>query len=54
MLPTDALVRSACFDQMSCRLGILPERSGHEAALPRNAMGPQAVRNMAGTGDEAL
>lgn len=54
MLPTDALVRSARFDQVLWRLGILPARSGHGTALPWNAMGPEAVRNTAGTGDEAL
>ncbi len=47
MLPNDALVQSARFDQMIWRLGILPARSGYGAALPWNAMGPEAVRNTA-------
>ena len=52
MLPIDAQA-SVRFDQMVWQLGILPERSGHGAALPWNAMGPEAVRNTTGTGDEA-
>ncbi|NNG15969.1 MAG: hypothetical protein HKM89_05750 [Gemmatimonadales bacterium] len=54
MLPTDATVQSARFDQMVWQLGIQPERSSRGAALPWNAMGPEAVGDTTVSGEEGL